>query len=535
MPPAVKQQPQAESLISGFLRSLRSYPARPALELGEQHLTYAELWDQAAKIAYSLNSYVDSGVPLTALLANRSITAYSGILGILGSGRGYVPLNAKFPVERTISMLSASACKAVVVGSECLDTAKALLPRIKEPLVWILPDASLAVGRQYLPGQHVIAAENMARMADPNEPHVQKDATAYLLFTSGSTGIPKGVAINHGNVTSYLDYVRRRYVLSADDRCSQNFELTFDPSVHDLFVCWSAGATLCPFPEQYLNPVSLIREKDLTVWFSVPSIAMLASKLGVLEPRAFPSLRLSLFAGEALSARLAEAWAQAAPQSIVENIYGPTEATITISHYRWDPIRSPRECVSGVVPIGWIFEGQQFSIVNDSLTPLPCGETGELCLAGSQVANGYLNDSPRTQQQFVRLPGSEEKRWYRTGDLAKQDERGCVYYLGRIDQQVKISGYRVELQEIEQALREAANTDLAVAVPWPVSDGMASGVVAVIAGLDPARDEDIINLCQQRLPRYMVPTRILRVADLPLNTSGKLDRPKIARLVQSMG
>jgi acyl-coenzyme A synthetase/AMP-(fatty) acid ligase len=171
--------------------------------------------------------------------------------------------------------------------------------------------------------------------------------------------------------------------------------------------------------------------------------------------------------------------------------------------------------------------------VNDSLTPLPCGETGELCLAGSQVANGYLNDPVRTQQQFVRLPRSEQS-WYRTGDLARQDERGCLYYLGRIDHQVKISGYRVELQEIEQVLREAANTDLAVAVPWPVSDGAAAGVVAVIVGVDPAQDERIINLCQQRLPRYMVPTRIFRVPDLPLNTSGKLDRPKIAMLVQSM-
>jgi acyl-CoA synthetase (AMP-forming)/AMP-acid ligase II len=190
--------------------------------------------------------------------------------------------------------------------------------------------------------------------------------------------------------------------------------------------------------------------------------------------------------------------------------------------------------VSGLVPIGWIFDGQQSRIVNDSLIPLPCGETGELCLAGSQVANGYLNDPVRSQQQFVRLPGSEEKRWYRTGDRARQDERGCLYYLGRIDHQVKISGYRVELQEIELVLREAANTDLAVAVPWPVSDGTAAGIVAVVVGADPAQDEGIINLCQQRLPRYMVPTRIFHVPELPLNTSGKLDRPKIAMLVQSV-
>ena len=216
----------------------------------------------------------------------------------------------------------------------------------------------------------------MRGVAEPCGPRVDNNAPAYLLFTSGSTGTPKGVLVNQGNVTSYLDYVGPRYAINADDRCSQNFDLTFDLSVHDLFVCWDAGATLCPYPEQYLAPVSIINEKDLTVWFSVPSVVKFASKLGLLEPGAFPSLRLSLFCGEALSARLATLWEQAAPHSIVENIYGPTEATIAISHYRWDPVRSPRECPRGIVPIGWIFEGQQCCIVDDALSPLPAGEPG---------------------------------------------------------------------------------------------------------------------------------------------------------------
>lgn len=529
----VQPQKQHRTLISGFLRSLRAHPHRVALELGEQLLTYAELWERGGRIANSLNGCLDPSAPLVALFANRSVTAYSGILGILAAGRGYVPLNPKFPVDRTLSMLSASGCKAVVVGEECEEAVKSLLPKVREPLTWLLPDRRDSAGIENFAPHRVITAMDMPGVADPRDPRVDGQATAYLLFTSGSTGTPKGVAVSQGNVTSYLSYVGPRYAIHPEDRCSQNFDLTFDLSVHDLFACWDAGAALCPFPEQYLVPASLINEKELTVWFSVPSVAMFASKLHLLEPGAFPSLRLSLFCGEALSARLATAWEQAAPNSIVENIYGPTEATIAITHYRWDPVRSPPECVRGIVPIGWMFDGQECAVVDDNLSPMPTGETGELCLAGSQVTAGYLHDPLRTRQQFVQLPGSAQTNWYRTGDLVKKDERGCLYYLGRKDHQVKISGYRVELQEIEHVLREAANTELAVAVPWPVSEGTASGIVAVIGGLDSSHDALIIKLCAERLPKYMVPTQIYHFADLPLNVSGKLDRPKIALLLGS--
>jgi amino acid adenylation domain-containing protein len=532
--PYVAPQNQRRTLLSGFLRSLRAHPDHVALELGDELVTYAGLWERAGRIANSLRTCLDPAAPLVALLANRSVTAYSGILGILATGRGYVPLNPKFPLERTLAMLSAAGCKAVIVGSECAEAMKALLHKVKAPLVWILPEGDFDLDKEDFTSHRLIRAGEMQGVLEPRDPVVDGDATAYLLFTSGSTGIPKGVAVSQGNVTSYLRYVGPRYALKPEDRCSQNFDLTFDLSVHDLFVCWDAGATLCPFPEQYLVPASLINEKELTIWFSVPSVAMFASKLGLLEPGAFPSLRLSLFCGEALSEKLATDWQQAAPRSILENIYGPTEATIAISHYRWDPIGSPQECVRGIVPIGWMFDGQEGCIVNESLSLLPAGQAGELCLAGSQVTTGYLNDPVRTRQQYVRLSGSEKSHWYRTGDLAKKDERGCLYYLGRIDHQVKISGYRVELQEIEHVLREAANTEFAVAVPWPVSEGTASGIVAVIGGSDSSHDARIIQLCSERLPKYMVPTRIHHFAELPLNVSGKLDRPKIALLVESV-
>jgi amino acid adenylation domain-containing protein len=522
-------QKNSRSLISGFLQSLHSVPTRPALEIGDDVFTYEQLWNYAGKITARLNQTLAPEEGVVALLASRSLAAYGGILGILGSGRGYCPLNPKFPLDRTLVMLKASGCRTLIVGQECASVLDSLLPLIDKDLTIIIPDPDWSpTGAQK---HRAITAADLTQVADPAEPNPSPDATAYLLFTSGSTGVPKGVAVSQSNACAYMEYARKRFRFSENDRCSQNFDLTFDLSVHDLFTCWDAGATLVPYSEQTLTPATLVEEKELTCWFSVPSVAMFASKVGLLTPGAFPTLRWSLFCGEALSASLAEAWQQAANNSILENLYGPTEATIAITWYRWNSQTSPAECVSGLVPIGWPFDNQQICAVNESLALVPTGETGELCLGGSQVTRGYLNDPEKTAKSFVKLPHTEEKIWYRTGDLVRMDDRGCAYYLGRRDFQVKISGYRVELQEIDLVLREAAKTELAVAIPWPLSEGSASGIVGVVSGSDPARDAEVIKTCQTRLPRYMVPTRLYHFQQIPLNVNGKIDRGKITEML----
>lgn len=523
----------ARSLVSGFLRSLCMRPASKALELGELSLSYEELWNYAGRITACLNEILPPSEKNVAVLADRSIAAYGGILGTLASGRGYVPLNPKFPVERTLYMLRASECQTLIVGRECAQTLQELLPRLGERLNLVIPDSGwspegAAHHRVRLPSQ-------LVKIADPNEPAVDGNDTAYLLFTSGSTGVPKGVAVSQSNVVAYMQYAAKRFGMHEEDRCSQNFDLTFDLSVHDLFTCWDAGATLCPYAAQTLTPASLVDELQLTVWFSVPSVAMFASKIGLLEPGAFPTLRWSLFCGEALSASLASAWQKAANNSILENLYGPTEATIAITYYRWDEATSPAECVNGLVPIGWPFESQQVCAVNETLEPVACGESGELCLGGSQVTRGYWNDPEKTAKAFVKLRHTGEQVWYRTGDLVRQDDRGCLFYLGRRDFQVKVNGYRVELQEIDLVLREVAKTELAVAIPWPLSEGSASGIVGVISGSDSSHDKEILVACEARLPRYMVPTRLHHLAQMPLNVNGKIDRGKITEMLAKSG
>jgi amino acid adenylation domain-containing protein len=519
------------SLVSGFLRALLAHPGRPALELGELVLSYEQLWNYAGKITACLQDTLEPSEEVVAVLASRSLAAYGGILGVLGAGRGYVPLNPKFPMERTLVMLRASGARTLVVGRECTSVLDSLLPSLDKSMTIIVPDAGWSPEAALISSHRIIPARQLSRIADPYDPQVHGDDTAYLLFTSGSTGVPKGVAVSQSNAVAYMEYAAKRFGIHGEDRCSQNFDLTFDLSVHDLFTCWEGGAVLCPYTERMLTPATLVDEMNLTVWFSVPSVAMFASKLGLLQQEAFPTLRWSLFCGEALSASLAASWQQAASNSLLENLYGPTEATIAITYYRWDPATSPSECVGGLVPIGWPFDGQQVSAVNENLEPVPTGEIGELCLAGSQVTSGYWNDAEKTAKSFVRLKHTGDQVWYRTGDLVRQDERGCLFYLGRRDFQVKINGYRVELQEIDLVLREAAGTELAIAIPWPLSDGSASGIVGVLSGSDPGRDAEIIEICKSRLPRYMVPSRLRHFAQIPLNVNGKIDRTKISEML----
>jgi acyl-CoA synthetase (AMP-forming)/AMP-acid ligase II len=246
-------------------------------------------------------------------------------------------------------------------------------------------------------------------------------------------------------------------------------------------------------------------------------------RLGMLKPDRYPSLRWSLFCGEPLPAEIARAWAESAPHSIVENLYGPTEVTIACTLYRWDPERSPGESRHGIVPIGRAFPGMTALVVDPELHEVDPGAQGELLMTGPQVSLGYWQDDEKTAAAFVVPPGRDRVH-YRTGDLVRRpvaDEP--IAYLGRIDHQVKVNGHRVELGEIEAALREIASVDAVVALGWPRTDAGAAGITAFIAGseADPA---ELRATLAERLPDYMVPRQIHMLDAMPLNANGKFDR-----------
>lgn len=533
--PIVSAERAIPGLLRGFFESAKRFPARPALVVENQELTYELLRTRVAKLAAAILEFQPEEYPLGAILAARNVTAYAGILGILASGKGYVPLNPKFPVERNRKMFVRSGSRILIVERNSLEQLPTFLGEIKSPVTVILDEyADVKDMARALPQHRFIAASDLPDGSSVSfATSVNPDATAYLLFTSGSTGEPKGVPISHANVCAYVQATSCFYDVNEQDRVSQEFDLTFDLSVHDMFVTWERGACLYCVPKRaVMAPAKFIRDSKLTLWFSVPSVAGFLSKMGLLAPGSFPTLRCSLFCGEPLPEAYAQQWQEAAPYSIVENLYGPTEATIAITRYRWNSKTSPGQCLNGIVPIGWPFEGQRINVISEDCRLIPPGGSGELCLAGSQVTAGYWNDPQKTALQFVRLPECGNTIWYRTGDLVEQGPDGCVRYLGRVDHQVKICGYRVELQEIEGVLRRACGTEQVAAVPWPVSSGNAEGIEAFVAGVEHVDVRQVLDRCREILPDYMVPRKIHRLDEMPLSANGKMDRKKLKQYLE---
>ncbi|HEU4563480.1 MAG TPA: AMP-binding protein, partial [Gemmatimonadaceae bacterium] len=364
-------------------------------------------------------------------------------------------------------------------------------------------------------------------------PPVLDDDIAYLLFTSGTTGEPKGVGVTHGNVRHFIEVMSERYRFTPADRVSQTFDQTFDLAVFDLFMAWEAGASVHVLQQlDLLAPGRFIDRHQLTVWFSVPSVPAMMRKTNLLRPDSFPSLRWSLFCGEPLPRATAEAWQAAAPNSVVENLYGPTELTIACFAYRWNAETSPAECAHDVVSIGRPLPGLGALVVDDELRPVRDGEPGELCVCGPQTVPGYWRNPEKTAERFVALDISPDrrKRFYRTGDRVTRSPEGRYTYLGRVDHQVKVSGYRVELAEIESVLLRDGGIASAVAIGWPVEDGSAKGIIAFVTGAS-ANAPALIARAREALPPYMVPSEVHVLEEMPLNANGKIDRAALARML----
>jgi len=253
-------------------------------------------------------------------------------------------------------------------------------------------------------------------------------------------------------------------------------------------------------------------------------------QLGLLKPGAFPSLRLSLFCGEPLPVSCADAWLRAAPNSILENLYGPTELTIACTSYRWDPERSPAESELGIVPIGFPYRGMNVLVADKDLNEVNPGAEGELLMNGPQMSLGYWKDSGKTSAAFVVPPGRKDI-FYRTGDRVRRPAGdGPLTHLGRMDSQVKIQGHRVELGEVEAVVRQATGRDGVVAIGWPATSSGYGGIEVFIEGQSVDVDR-LRSAVASRVPDYMVPKRWHVLSRLPRNVNGKFDRKALLAIL----
>lgn len=514
-----------------FFDSAASQPRSPALWVDGRSYSYGEIETRARRISCGLASIERPGDARRCLLfAYRSAAAYWGVLGILNAGLAYVPLSPKMPAARLAAIIEQSGASSMLVDRRCAKTLDQVLPLLAEPpRIFLLEDDEEEATDA---GPHPAAARLQPLPTAPSRlRRAAMSDVAYVLFTSGSTGTPKGVPIKHANVVSYVKGQLQLHGKQSNARYIQLCELTFDPSIHDMFVCWANGACLyVPSTVDPLFNAEFIKHHAITHWNSVPSVAGFMKQLRKLAPGAFPSLRVSLFGGEPLTGALAHAWMRAAPNTRVLNMYGPTETTIACTCFEVRP-GFLDDGQNTALPLGWALPGVELMVVDAALEPVALGERGELLVAGPQIADGYLIPGETGSRRFFHkdYPGRRSQRWYRTGDAVSATADQGILFHGRLDMQVKIRGNRVELEEVETVVQACSQGAPCVVVPWPVDEaGRATGLIAFVASasVEPAL---VLQACRQRLPPYAVPQGVVAVDSLPLNANGKIDRRALAR------
>jgi amino acid adenylation domain-containing protein len=522
-------------LQHGVSRRAAGRPEATAVVDGGVGMTYGELDALSNQLARLIRDAGCARGDRVALVVPKSHDAIVGMLGTLKADCTYVPVDTSIPAARAAKIVSRSGAALVLASGPVSALVRDLLasPVLTTPprVGWLGPAAAdgefeVEFGRADLAGYS----------PEPRECQNGSGDAAHILFTSGSTGEPKGVVITHANVLAFLAWAIPFFGIGPSDRNSSHPPLHFDLSTFDVYGTLAAGAELhLVNPSLSLLPHKLaafIRESALTQWFSVPSILTYMAKFDAVRERDFPCLRRLLWCGEVFPTPPLVYWMQKLPHVTFTNLYGPTEATIASSYYTIPEVPDPE----AAVPIGRPCQGEDLLVLDEALAPVPPGEIGDLYISGVGLSPGYWQDPEKTAHAFLDVPAGEgpPRRIYKTGDLARVGPDGLVYYLGRADTQIKSRGYRIELGEIEAALN-AVGALVEVAVVGARSDGFEGTAICCAFVAAPGSETSPVVLRRHlggTLPAYMLPSRWLRLDALPKNQNGKIDRRQLKELFE---
>lgn len=511
------------SLVSLLLRSAEVHPGRPAIGLpGEEPLTYSELERASAGVAAWLAERGVRRGDRVGLLLPKSVEAVIGVWGALRTGAAYVPIDRASPPQRAALIASNCGMSALLASSEA--------------------SAAVEAVRAALPGLPVLLLHGAGAAGVPPPPSRPLPSPnvrdlAYVLYTSGSTGVPKGVMVSHGAALSFVEWAAARFELRPEDVLSSHAPLHFDLSTFDLFGAALAGARLVVLDEETVRfpmaSAEVLETERISVWYSVPGALRRMVRTARLSDRRLPALRTVLFAGEVYPADELRALQLALPPGIaLYNLYGPTETNVC-TYWQVPPAGA---WTSASVPIGIDCENCQGVVVDPELKPVPDGEAGELLVRGGTLMEGYWGDAEATARSFVAdfLHPHLSDRLYRTGDIVRRQPDGTYAFHGRLDHMVKVRGYRVELGEVEAALLRAAGVTEAavVAVEREGPSGRETELVAFVSGEgpDPGRERELRRHLAAHVLKYMVPAEIRFLAAFPTTSSGKIDRQALKTL-----
>lgn len=503
------------NLANYFYFISKSYKHKIALKYKDNKISYVRLNRLSNQIANYFLSIRISSYDVVGVFNTKEYLGYASMLACLKIGAIYTNLDVENPLPRLEKILKTCEAKLLVCDQTPTDT---LIKAAKNLKIKIID----------------LTEENLFSNLDDNDLDISNNligsTPAYIMFTSGSTGIPKGVTISHQSLINFLGWSINKFEINCTDIFAQVSPMYFDNSVFDFYTALFSGASLAPVKKEIttniLELTNLVDSLKCTIWFSVPSFLIYLQTMRALSTKTFKSIRVFTFGGEGFpKAELRKLYSIYSNQSKFINVYGPTEGTCICTSY--DISEKDFENMNTLAPLGKMIPNFEKIIVNEKLEEVNKGEKGELCLVGPNVALGYYNDLNKTNQNFIQNPLITTHRdiIYRTGDIVYENN-GLLWFAGRLDNQIKHMGYRIELEEIESALNSLEYINQSAVLYKRVNEnyGKIIAFVATDKKVDEIQIGDEIN---KILPKYMIPNIIEVTNALPKNNNGKIDKKKL--------
>lgn len=498
-----------KSVMEYLNNTAELYAEKVAFEDDNRKLTFKELQTEAKAIATVIAKKNILKKPI-AIFMDKCVECVVAFMGVAYSGNFYTPIDSKMPVARIEKILETLVPEILITDKKHFELAKSFFDTSN---ILLYEEIRENVIDKYL-------------LKSIDDKIIDTDIL-YVLFTSGSTGIPKGVTISHRSVIDYVDWVVDTFKINIDDVLGNQAPLYFDLSIQDIYATIKSGSMTVLIDSNYfLFPAKLmnyIKCKNVNTIFWVPTAMVLVANLKALKIKNKPGLKKILFCGEVMPNKQLNKWREAYPNAMFVNLYGPTEITEVCTYY----IIERQFKDNDVLPLGIPCRNTDILILDENDKLVKNNKIGELCVRGTSLSLGYYNNLQKTNEVFVQNPlnTAYPEKIYRTGDLVKYNEHGELIYISRKDFQIKHMGHRIELGEIEAAVSSLQGIDLNCCL----YDEKNNKIILFYVGS--LQEDDIINLLKECLPDYMLPNKKIKLQAMPINLNGKIDRVKLKELL----
>jgi amino acid adenylation domain-containing protein len=489
--------------VKKLQESIEKHNDHNVLCINNTFYTYRDFAIEISKIRSAIINTIESTEKLIGIVTNDDIQTYASIIALWLEGKAYIPVNPEMPIERNIKVFELTETKYVIDSSE----------------------TSIYIDYKIIASKSIVETEiNLEPITT-----ISGDQIAYILFTSGTTGLPKGVPITFDNIQGLVNAINAEpeFNLTPSDRCLQMFELTFDFSVVTYLFPLLEGSCMYTIPKgtiKYFYIFKLISEQKLTVLTMVPSI------INYLRPYFSEinatDVRYCSFGGGALHSDIAKEWSECLPNCKIFNYYGPTEFTVYSGFYPYHK-ETHQKAHNGIIAIGKPQKDTLYLVVDQNNQEVPLNITGELCLGGPQITPGYWKNKKRNAQSFfTRVENGKSIRYYKTGDLCFKDEEGDFLYVGRVDFQVKIRGYRVELAEIEYHAKTKSDKKVNI-IAIDIINNLGNAELGLAIESEEFDTKEMFDYMKAKMPNYMIPAHVRFLKEFSHSINGKVDRKKL--------